>query len=97
MDRCISQFKCFKFPISIFYFRTALFFKKQVITNVFSLNFTSIEIEGERVGSSQKEANKGGGGVKTREFPKVLFECPLMWMKNVNNFQIAKVRPQSVV
>ena len=29
--RCISQFKCFKFPRYIFYFRPALFFKKQVI------------------------------------------------------------------
>ena len=29
--RCISQFKCFKFPIYIFYFRPALFFKRQVI------------------------------------------------------------------
>ena len=55
LDRFISQFKCFKFPILIFYFRLALFFKKQVMINFFSLNFTSIEIEGERVSSSQKE------------------------------------------
>ena len=55
LDRFISQLKCFKFPILIFYFRLALFFKKQVIINFFSLNFTSIEIEGERVSSSQKE------------------------------------------
>ena len=42
--RCISQFKCFIFPIFISYFRPALFFKKQVIINFSSLNFTSIEI-----------------------------------------------------
>ena len=29
--RWISQFRCFKFPIYIFYFRPALSFKKQVI------------------------------------------------------------------
>ena len=54
----------------------------------------------ERGARKRTGANKGGGGggegVKTQEFPNVLFECPLMWMKNVNNFQIVKVRPQSV-
>ena len=29
--RCISQFKCFKFSICIFYFRPTWFFKRQVI------------------------------------------------------------------
>ena len=53
LDRCISEFKCFKFPIFIFYFRPALFFRKQVIINFFSLNFTSIGIEGERVSSAK--------------------------------------------
>ena len=54
----------------------------------FSLNFASIEIEGERVSSSQNERTLGGGegvleqggkgGVKTREsWANVLFECPL--------------------
>ena len=53
LDRCISEFKCFKFPIFIFYFRPALFFREQVIINFFSLNFTSIGIEGERVSSAK--------------------------------------------
>ena len=54
-----------------------------LIINFFSLNFSSIEIEGERVSSSQNErtlglggalkqktankGGKGGGGVKTQE------------------------------
>ena len=29
--RCISQFKCFKFSVYVFYFRPTLFFKKEVI------------------------------------------------------------------
>ena len=60
--------------------------------NFFSLNFTSIEIESERVSSSQNERTCGGGvlvneqgqtrgregGVKTREsWANVLFDCPL--------------------
>ena len=64
LDRCILKFKCFKCPIFIFYFRSALFFKNQVIINFFSLNFTSIEIEGERVSSSQNERTLGGGGAR---------------------------------
>ena len=58
-----------------------------LIIHFFSLNFISIEIEGERVSSSQNERTLGGrgvleqggkGGVKTREsWAKVLFECPL--------------------
>ena len=60
LDRCILQFKRLKFPIFIFYFRPALFFEKQVIIIFFSLNFTSIEIEGERVSSSQNERTLGG-------------------------------------
>ena len=62
--RCISQFKCFKCPIFIFYFRPALFFKKQVIINFFSLNLTSIEIELERVSSSQNKCTLGGEGAR---------------------------------
>ena len=40
-----------------------------LITNFFSLNFTSIEIGGERVGSNQKERTfgDGGGGSKTNK------------------------------
>ena len=33
LDRCILQFKCFKFPKFIFYFKPALVFKKEVIIN----------------------------------------------------------------
>ena len=71
LDRCILQFKCFKFPKFIFYFKPALSFKKEVIINSFSLIFTSTEIEGERMSSSQNE--------HTREvWANVLFECPLI-------------------
>ena len=51
----------------IFYFRPALFFKKQVIINFFSLNFTIMEIEGERVSSSQNERTLRGEGVLENE------------------------------
>ena len=33
-----------------------------LIINFFSLNFTSVEIEGERVSSSQNKHTMGGGG-----------------------------------
>ena len=51
----------------IFYFRPALFFKKQVIINFFSLNFTIMEIEGERVSSSQNERTLRREGVLENE------------------------------
>ena len=51
----------------IFYFRPALFFKKQVIINFFSLNFTIMEIEGERVSSNQNERTLRGEGVLENE------------------------------
>ena len=41
-----------------------------LIVNFFSLNFTSIEIEGERVSSSQNEGTLvvvGGGGVENKQ------------------------------
>ena len=62
ITRIINQFKYFKFPIFIFYFRPALSFKRQFIINFFILNFTGIEIQGERVSSSQNERTLGGGG-----------------------------------
>ena len=37
-----------------------------LITNFFSLNFTSIEIEGERVSSSQNEHDFGRGFARKR-------------------------------
>ena len=38
-----------------------------LIINLFSLNFSSIEIEGERVSSSQNKRTLGGGGVLENE------------------------------
>ena len=38
-----------------------------LIINFFSLNFTSIEIEGERVSSNQNERTLEGGGVLEKE------------------------------
>ena len=63
-----------------------------LIINLFSLNFTSIEIEGERISSSQNKRvlgegvleneqgqTKGERGVKTREsWANVFFECLLV-------------------
>ena len=93
LNRRILKFKCFKCPIFIFYFRSALFFKNQVIINFFSLNFTRIEIEGERVSSSQGkrtsggeggarrragENNRGGGGQNSGILSERPFKCPLI-------------------
>ena len=93
LNRRILKFKCFKCPIFIFYFRSALFFKNQVIINFFSLNFTRIEIEGERVSSSQGkrtsggeggarrragENNRGGGGQNSGSLSERPFKCPLI-------------------
>ena len=93
LNRRILKFKCFKCPIFIFYFRSALFFKNQVIINFFSLNFTRIEIEGKRVSSSQGkrtsggeggarrragENNRGGGGQNSGILSERPFKCPLI-------------------
>ena len=95
-DWCIFilQFKCFKFQIFIFYFRPTLFFKKQVIINFFSLNFTSIETEGEKVSSSQNERtlgwSGGWGASKFGDFERTYFlNVPLC--NTMSQFQHKKI------